>query len=132
LLSPSDGNPAPHFHRFDLQCRNWTFEIFISCSATTARRVTLPIACESGRADDRFTIDIENVNSVWLSVFPIFAPGDLVSTYIAERLSPTMWGYYSLWGVRQDGAGRNQEGSYVDRALAIYRHVVGVLFDRGC
>jgi hypothetical protein len=84
---------------------------------------------ESG--PDRFTIDIENVSSVWLFVFPIFGPGDLVSTYVVERLSPPVWGYYSLWGVRNSGAGRDQERSYVNRALAIYRHIVGVTIDQG-
>jgi len=84
---------------------------------------------ESG--PDRFTIEIENVSSIWLFVFPIFGPGDLVSTYVVERLSPTVWGYYSLWGVRNSGAGRDQEKSYVNRALAIYRHIVGVTIDQG-
>lgn len=83
---------------------------------------------ESG--PDRFTIDIENVSSVWLFVLPIYAPGDLVSTYFIERVSPTVWGYYSLWGVRSSGAGRDQAASYANRALAIYRHVAGVTSDR--
>jgi len=79
---------------------------------------------------DHFTIDIENVSSVWLFVVPIYAPGDLVSTYFIERRSPTLWGYYSLWGVRSGGVGRDQEASYVNRALAIYWHVAGMTPDQ--
>jgi uncharacterized protein DUF6675 len=79
---------------------------------------------------DRFTINVENVSSVWVFVFPIFAPGDLVSTYIVERLSPTEWGYYSLSGARSSDVGRDQEASYANRALAIYRHILSVPFDR--
>jgi hypothetical protein len=73
---------------------------------------------------DRFVITIENVSTVWLLVFPIFAAGDLESTYILQRLSPNVWGYYSLWGVRAGQIADGQEASYVNRAKAIYHHIV--------
>lgn len=74
---------------------------------------------------DRFVITIENVSTVWFVVLPLFGPGDLQSTYIIERLSPTGWGYYSLLGVRVATLG-SHAASYANRAAAIYSHITGV------
>lgn len=80
---------------------------------------------------DRLVIAIENVSTVWLFIFPIYNPGDLQSTYIMRRLAPGTWGYYSLTGVRERSllTGGN-DASYLNRAAAIFRHLIGVPGDR--
>lgn len=78
-------------------------------------------------APDRLVVTIENVSVVSLFVFRLFGPGDLESTYIFKRISPTNWGLYSLSGVRESAAViGNHESSYLNRATAIYRHLVGM------
>jgi len=53
---------------------------------------------------DRLVVNVENVTSVSIFIFTAFDPGDLKSTYIFTRLSPTSWGYYSLSGAREGAA----------------------------
>ncbi len=76
---------------------------------------------------DRLIITVENVTSVSVFIFTVFDAGDLKSTYIFERLSPVAWGYYNLSGSREGAALiGNHDSSYLNRALAIYRHLVGI------
>ena len=76
---------------------------------------------------DRLVITAENISPVSVFIFTIFDVGDLKSTYIFQRLSPTLWGYYSLSGAREGAALLiSHDGSYLNRALAIYRHLAGI------
>ncbi|HZT18537.1 MAG TPA: DUF6675 family protein [Dongiaceae bacterium] len=79
--------------------------------------------------DDRFVLEVENVSAVRLFLLPLFAPGDLQSLYLLERLAPGVWGFYSLAGVRQGPFGGGP-GSYVNRAVAVYRHILGIPTDQ--
>jgi hypothetical protein len=80
---------------------------------------------------NRLVVTIENVSAVSLFIFTLFDPGDLESTYIFERLAPTNWGYYSLSGARESAAViGNHEASYLNRAAAIYRHLIGIPGDQ--
>ena len=80
---------------------------------------------------NRLVVTIENVSAVSLFIFTLFDPGDLESTYIFEKLAPTKWGYYSLSGVREGAVAiGNHEASYLNRAAAIYRHLVGIPGDQ--
>jgi hypothetical protein len=63
-------------------------------------------------------------------VLPLFAPGDLLATYVLEKLSPGVWGYYSLSDAREGVFGGRHEASYENRAVAIYRHMVGIPTDQ--
>ena len=74
---------------------------------------------------NRLVVTIENVSAVSLLIFTLFDPGDLQSTYFFVKLGPTDWGYYSLSGVREGNMViGNYESSYLNRAAAIYRHLV--------
>lgn len=76
---------------------------------------------------DRLVVSIENVSDVSLFVFTLFDPGDLQSTYIFVKLAPGKWGYYNLSGAREGAAViGDHEASYLNRAMAIYRHLIGV------
>jgi len=80
---------------------------------------------------NRLVVAIENVSAVSLFVFTLFYPGDLKSTYIFKKVSQAGWGFYSLSGVRESAAViGNHEASYLNRAAAIYRHLVGISGDQ--
>ena len=59
---------------------------------------------------------------------PVFRPGELQSIYFLERESENVWRYYSI--VRTEtNANRmiaGNESSAVNRAVAFYRHFVGI------
>jgi hypothetical protein len=80
----------------------------------------------------RMVVTMENVTAVSLLLFTLFGPGDLQSTYVFEQLAPDTWGYYSLSGARESYAViGDQDASYVNRAAAIYRHLIGIPGDQG-
>ena len=79
---------------------------------------------------DRVTVAVENVTSVRFLLVPLFAPGDLRCTSYLERLSPGVWGYYGLWGIRAGAQTSGHEASSVNCALAFYRHIAGIPTDQ--
>jgi hypothetical protein len=79
---------------------------------------------------DRVVIAVENTTSVRFLLVPLFAPGDLRCTSYLERLSPGVWGYYALWGIRASAQTSGHEASSVNRSLAFYRHVAGIPTDQ--
>jgi hypothetical protein len=86
----------------------------------------------SGFGPDRFIISVDNVTGVWLFILPLFAPGDLHSLYVLQRLSPDLWGYYGLSGIREGPSALlgSDRASLINRAAAIYRHIAGIPEDR--
>jgi hypothetical protein len=81
---------------------------------------------------ERLVIQTENVTAVRKWLLPLFGPGDIQAAYFLERLSPEVWGYYSLThtyaGPKLLRGGH--EASYVNRAVALYRHFAGIPTDR--
>ena len=77
-------------------------------------------------------LETENVTAVRVLAMAIFGPGDLRTLYFFERSSPDAWGYYSLAGVDPVStlAIQGREASYVNRAVAIFRHVAGLPTDQ--
>lgn len=78
----------------------------------------------------RVAIAVENITAVRFLLVPLFAPGDLRCTSYLERLSPEVWGYYGLWGIRAGAQTSRHEASSVNRALAFYRHLAGIPTDQ--
>lgn len=77
---------------------------------------------------DRIAVQMDNVSTIWLYGMPLFAPGELRSVHFLDRLGPQRWGYYALTSAGARAAGH--EESFVNRAVAFYRHVIGVPTDR--
>jgi hypothetical protein len=103
---------------------------FVQQDNRSSGEVTYRLRIEDA-GPDRFAVTMENVTPVSLFLFTLFEPGDIEATYIAQRLSPTSWGYYSLSGVRENGLmPGSKPGSNVNRAAAIYRHIAGVPGDQ--
>ena len=76
---------------------------------------------------DRIVVAIENVSPVSRYLVTLFNPGDLASVHFLERRRPGVWGYYGLAWAGDSLISRLAvpEASYVNRAIALYRHFLG-------
>jgi hypothetical protein len=81
---------------------------------------------------DRLVVDVENVSALQYLFLPIFRPGELQSIYFLERESENVWRYYSIvrTGINANRIVAGNESSAVNRAVAFYRHFVGIPADR--
>ena len=76
---------------------------------------------------NRLVVAIENASPVSRYLVTVFNPGDLASVHFLERRGPGVWGYYGLAWAGDSLVSRLAvpEVSYVNRALALYRHFLG-------
>jgi hypothetical protein len=76
---------------------------------------------------DRFVVAIENLTPVRSFMLTLFNPGDLQSVHFVERESPGVFRYYGLAFAAESLASSLAlpRASYVNRALALYGHLVG-------
>jgi hypothetical protein len=76
---------------------------------------------------NRFVVAIENASPVSRYLVTLFNPGDLASVHFLERRGTGVWGYYGLAWAGDSLVSRLAvpQASYVNRALALYRHFVG-------
>ena len=77
---------------------------------------------------DRLVFDVENVSTMHYLFIPILHPGDLQSMYFLDRESDSVWRYYSIvrTGKNANGLITGNKSSAVNRAVAFYRHLVGI------
>jgi hypothetical protein len=73
-------------------------------------------------------IQTENVSAVRLLLLPLFEPGDIEVAYFLDRRSRCIWDYYSL--TRASPRFGGHVTSYINRAVAAYRHIAGIPTDR--
>jgi uncharacterized protein DUF6675 len=76
----------------------------------------------------RLVIQTENVSAVRLLLLTLFGPGDIQVAYFLQRRSPGVWDYYSL--TRTNPRFGGHVASYINRAVAAYRHIAGIPTDR--
>ena len=76
----------------------------------------------------RLVFDVENVSTMRYFLIPVLHPGDLQSMYVLDRESDSVWRYYSIMrtGKNANGLIAGNESSSVNRAVAFYRHLVGI------
>lgn len=84
-------------------------------------------------APDRLVVDTENVSPMRYLLLPLAGPGDIQAVYFLSRSAPGFWDYY---GLARTGAGASpflegHEASYVNRAVALFRHLAGLPTDQG-
>jgi len=81
---------------------------------------------------DRVVIDIENVSTMRYLFIPIFHPGETQSICFLDRESNNVWRYYSIvrTGKSANRLIAGNESSAVNRAVAFYRHLVGIPTDQ--
>jgi hypothetical protein len=77
---------------------------------------------------NRLVLDVENVSTMRYFFIPILHPGELQSMYFLDRESDSVWRYYSIvrTGKNANGLIAGNESSSVNRAVAFYRHLVGI------
>lgn len=75
-------------------------------------------------ADDRFVIDIVNLTPIRFALITLFDAQALRSVHFIDRLDSGVWGYYGISAVRA-GAVEGHEKSFVNRAGAFYRFLIG-------
>ncbi len=81
---------------------------------------------------DRLVFDVENVTTMRYLLIPILHPGEMQSIYFLDRESDNVWRYYSIVRIGKN-ANRliaGNESSAVNRAVAFYRHLVGIPTDQ--
>jgi hypothetical protein len=79
----------------------------------------------------RLVIDTENVTAVPAFLVTLFPPGALQSVKFMERIAPGVWGVYLLSRMGEDASvlAAAFEASYINRAVALYRHIAGIPTD---
>ena len=82
------------------------------------------------RAADRIALTIVNESPVRASLVTLFGPGELQTTYFLDRLGPDEWGFYGFWGLTTGLLTSGHTASAINRAVAIYRHFVGIPTDK--
>jgi hypothetical protein len=81
---------------------------------------------------DRLVIDIENVTTMRYLLVPILHAGEMQSICFLDRESDGVWRYYSIvrTGKNANRLIAGNQSSAVNRAVAFYRHVVGIPTDQ--
>ena len=124
LSTPDLRSRRPDFQAAEMTPRNelyyWEHD---SRSGKIVHRMTV-----HERSPTRVVIAIENVTPIRAFFVTLFEPRALQSAEIIERISPGVWGVYLLTRTG-DGASAlagSHEASYVNRTVAIYRHLAGI------
>jgi hypothetical protein len=85
-----------------------------------------------GADRERVLVSSENLTPVKKMMVTLFDTGGLRTVYVIERRGPGVWNYYSLTRTRM--ASRllptGGEASYINRAVAFFRHVAGIPTDQ--
>jgi hypothetical protein len=82
------------------------------------------------RTPDHVAVSVGNASPVRASLVTLFRPGELQATYFLDRLGPDDWGYFGLWGVTTGLLTSGHAASWINRAVALYRHFVGIGTDQ--
>ena len=82
------------------------------------------------RTPDRIVVNVVNASPVRALLVTLFRPGELQTTYFLDRLGPGEWGYFGLWGVTTGILTGGHPASAINRAVALYRHFVGIPSDQ--
>lgn len=79
----------------------------------------------------RIVIETENITPVRSFMMTLFPPGALQSVKIVERIAPGVWGVYLISRMADTSSvlAAGLEASYINRAIALYRHTAGIPTD---
>lgn len=84
------------------------------------------------RAPGRLVVAVENAGPISWLLLPLFDPGGHQFLYYFEREAPGRWRYYSLARARLKWSFPflGPVESYINRAVAVFRHLTGIPTDR--
>ncbi len=77
---------------------------------------------------NRFVATISNVTAIRFAFVTLFEPQALVSVHFFDRTEDGAWAYYGISAARA-GIGAGNAKSFVNRAAAYYRFLIGVAAD---
>jgi len=79
-------------------------------------------------SSDRLVFDVENVGTMRYLFITLLHPGEMQSIYFLDRESENVWRFYSIvrTGKNANRLIAGNDSSAVNRAVAFYRHVVGI------
>jgi hypothetical protein len=99
------------------------FEQIDNLSGQTVYRMKIVDASAS-----RIVFEVENASTMHYHFIPVFHPGELQSMYFLDRESDTVWRFYSIMRTGKSASGliARNESSSINRAVAFYRHLVGI------
>jgi len=95
---------------------------------STGRNIYSLTAREVG--PDRLVVEIVNLTTIRFALLTLFEPRALRSRHFIERQAAGDWRYYGVSAVVA-GAVAGHEGSFVNRAGAFYRFLIGAPGDAG-
>ncbi len=103
--------------------RPFYFEQVDNLSGKTTYRMTILEA-----SANRVVFEVENVSVIRYHFIPVFHASELQSIYFFDRESDKIWRYYSILreGKNASRLVAGNEASSVNRAVAFYRHMVGI------
>jgi hypothetical protein len=81
---------------------------------------------------DRLVFETENISTIRYFLLPIFRVGEMQSIYFLERASQDTWRYYSIarTGANVSKLAAGHAASYINRAVALYRHLAEIPTDQ--
>ncbi len=81
---------------------------------------------------NRLVFEVANVTEMRYLFVPLFHPGEMQSIYYLDRESEEVWRYYSMarTGKRASSLIAGHEASWINRAVAFYRHIAGIPTDQ--
>lgn len=72
-------------------------------------------------------VAISNVDAIKQWGITLYAPDGASSLYLLKKRSPDVWAYYSITRLLPNSfLAQGHEKSYINRAVALYRHIVGI------
>ena len=75
-------------------------------------------------------LEVTNVDAIKQWGITLYAPGGLRTLYFLKKQSPGVWAYYSITRVLPNSfLAEGHDKSYINRAVALYRHIVGLPTD---
>jgi hypothetical protein len=75
-------------------------------------------------------VEIANVDAIKQWGITLYAPGGLHTLYFLKKQSPAIWAYYSITRIVPNSfLAEGHDKSYINRAVALYRHIVGLPTD---
>jgi hypothetical protein len=90
-------------------------------------RVRSPRASPEDPWATELTVDIANVDPIKQWGITLYAPGGLHTLYLLQQRAGGTWSYYSITRLLPSSfLAAGHDKSYINRAVALYRHVVGI------
>jgi hypothetical protein len=75
-------------------------------------------------------VESANVDAIRQWGITLYAPGGLHTLYFLKKQSPGVWAFYSITRLLPNSLlAQGHEKSLVNRAVALYRHIVGLPTD---